>query len=159
MAKLKDSGTRRTFETGAVRDMAEGKGRCDLLPLSTIADILDDGLLSCFSDFVSSGDVSFLYEAARHIIQFYYPDEWTAILEQAHHLEDGAKKYGERNWEKGIPVHAYIDSAVRHYLKMCRGDTDEPHHRACLWNIISAIWTIKHRPECNDVVFVTEGTK
>ena len=29
---LKDSGTRREFETGAVRDMAEGKGRCDLLP-------------------------------------------------------------------------------------------------------------------------------
>jgi hypothetical protein len=30
--EVKDSGQRRTFETGAVRDMAEGKGRCDLLP-------------------------------------------------------------------------------------------------------------------------------
>ena len=29
---VKDSGERRGFETGAVRDMAEGKGRCDLLP-------------------------------------------------------------------------------------------------------------------------------
>lgn len=29
---LKDSGNRREFETGAVRDMQEGKGRCDLLP-------------------------------------------------------------------------------------------------------------------------------
>lgn len=29
---LKDSGDRREFGTGAVRDMAEGKGRCDLLP-------------------------------------------------------------------------------------------------------------------------------
>lgn len=29
---LKDSGNRRKFETGAVRDMQEGKGRCDLLP-------------------------------------------------------------------------------------------------------------------------------
>ena len=29
---LKDSGNRREFDTGAVRDMREGKGRCDLLP-------------------------------------------------------------------------------------------------------------------------------
>ena len=30
---IKDSGKRRQFETGAVRDIAEGKGRCDLMPL------------------------------------------------------------------------------------------------------------------------------
>ena len=29
---IKDSGNRREFDTGAVRDMSEGKGRCDLLP-------------------------------------------------------------------------------------------------------------------------------
>lgn len=33
---LKDSGNRRQFETGAVRDMAEGKGRCDLLPAAAL---------------------------------------------------------------------------------------------------------------------------
>ena len=32
MEPLKDSGHRREFETGAMRDMQEGKGRCDLLP-------------------------------------------------------------------------------------------------------------------------------
>ena len=37
---IKDSGNRREFSTGAVRDMAEGKGRCDLLPLDVIAHIL-----------------------------------------------------------------------------------------------------------------------
>lgn len=30
MAVLKDSGERRQYETGAVRDIQEGKGRCDL---------------------------------------------------------------------------------------------------------------------------------
>ena len=30
--KLQDSEERRVFETGAVRDRSEGKGRCDLLP-------------------------------------------------------------------------------------------------------------------------------
>lgn len=29
---IKDSGNRREFDSGAVRDIAEGKGRCDLLP-------------------------------------------------------------------------------------------------------------------------------
>ncbi len=33
---LKDSGDRREFETGAVRDMGGGKGRCDLLPASAL---------------------------------------------------------------------------------------------------------------------------
>ena len=34
--KIKDSGNRREFDTGAVRDMEEGKGRCDLLPACAI---------------------------------------------------------------------------------------------------------------------------
>ena len=34
---IKDSGERREFETGAVRDMAEGKGRFDLMPLCEVA--------------------------------------------------------------------------------------------------------------------------
>lgn len=34
---IKDSGNRREFSTGAVRDMAEGKGRCDLLPLTEVS--------------------------------------------------------------------------------------------------------------------------
>jgi len=31
--KIADSGDRTQFDTGAVRDMHEGKGRCDLLPM------------------------------------------------------------------------------------------------------------------------------
>lgn len=33
---LKDSGDRRKFESGAIRDMQEGKGRCDLLPAAAL---------------------------------------------------------------------------------------------------------------------------
>ena len=39
---LKDSGARREFDTGAVRDIAEGKGSADLLPLGIIANHTDD---------------------------------------------------------------------------------------------------------------------
>ena len=31
---IKDSGDRTEFESGAVRDSAEGKGRCDLVPIA-----------------------------------------------------------------------------------------------------------------------------
>lgn len=34
--KIKDSGERRSFETGAVRDMQVGKGRYDLIPWEAI---------------------------------------------------------------------------------------------------------------------------
>lgn len=36
---IKDSGQRRAFETGAVRDIEEGKGRYDLLPWDAIHEL------------------------------------------------------------------------------------------------------------------------
>ena len=36
---IKDSGQRTEFSTGAVRDMHEGKGRMDLLPLTAIIEL------------------------------------------------------------------------------------------------------------------------
>ncbi|NJO61247.1 MAG: hypothetical protein HC836_24240 [Richelia sp. RM2_1_2] len=37
--KIKDSGERRHFETGAVRDVVEGKGAFDLLPLVALVKV------------------------------------------------------------------------------------------------------------------------
>lgn len=53
----------------------------------------------------------------------------------AKHFEAGAVKYAARNWEKGIPLSNYYDSAMRHLQKWLRGDRDEPHLIAALWNI------------------------
>ena len=39
MKKILDSGERTEFESGAVRDMHEGKGRMDLLPWSAIMEV------------------------------------------------------------------------------------------------------------------------
>lgn len=153
-----DSGNRRQFESGAVRDIQEGKGRCDLLPLDVVADIYEEfyfdeepsicEIMSGISEFQATGEISYLYHALDN---FEYFDSWSNMfLEVAIHFEEGAKKYGENNWQKGIPVHCYIDSAVRHYLKFLRGDKDEPHDRAFCWNILCAIWTCKHKPELNE---------
>lgn len=111
-----DSGERTEFDTGAKRDMHEGKGRLDLLPCN-------------------------------------------AILELAKHCENGAKKYGERNVDKGIPQHSFIDSGLRHLFKYLRGDRDENHLVAALWNIAWAVDQDVSKPQMQDIPSRMEGER
>lgn len=156
MKKILDSGDRTEFETGAVRDMHEGKGRCDLLPLYVVAKFFGNNdkysfdIFARIKQFQDSSDETYLLIALDYFNKKQGWDVSTFILEVAKHFEEGAKKYGENNWQKGIPVKCYIDSAIRHYLKHLRGDQDEPHDRAFCWNILCAIWTCKNKPELND---------
>ena len=150
---LKDSGARREFESGAVRDVSEGKGRCDLLPLGIIADRLNDRVFTFIEDYIRFGDLASLWLALDEFIGKDDKQWYSALLDVAKQYEDGAKKYNDRNWEKGIPLHCYIDSGVRHYLKFKRGDDDEPHGRAFVWNILGAIWTQQNKPELIDLPF------
>jgi hypothetical protein len=96
--KLKDSGKRQSFKTGAVRDIQEEKGRFDLGP----------------------------EEALMLGMQIY---------------QAGAIKYEARNWEKGIPISRFLDSALRHLYKYKAGMRDEPHLSMALWNVLSALQT------------------
>ena len=105
---IKDSGERREFSTGAVRDMQAGKGRCDLLP-------------AC------------------------------AILRLARHYEAGATKYKPRNWDQGIPISSFIDSAIRHTMKYLDGYTDEDHLCSAAWNLMCAMWMEEKHPELQDI--------
>ena len=75
----------------------------------------------------------------------------TAIIELSKHCEAGALKYGERNVDKGIPQHSLIDSGLRHLVKYLRGDVDENHLVAALWNIAWAVEQDVNRPELNDL--------
>lgn len=153
---IKDSGDRTEFESGAVRDMREGKGRCDLMPLEVVADLLPcvnedfksdhDPMLHDIAAFKQTGDTSWLMAALFNFAIYAYNKSMsTMLLEVSKHYEDGAKKYGENNWQKGMPTWCYIDSAVRHYLKWLRGDRDEPHDRAFVWNLMCCIWEVDYR--------------
>lgn len=157
--ELKDSGCRRTFESGAVRDVAEDKGRCDLLPLGVLEDICDDRVFGYIEDYIRTGNKMTLVKAIKEFSKVRYGDLNTAILEVSKHYSDGAKKYSERNWELGIPLHCYVDSGVRHYLKWRRGDTDEPHDRAFLWNMLGALWTHNYLPDICDLPFNEGGDR
>jgi len=112
--QIKDSGSRSEFETGAVRDIQEKKGRFDLVPLTII-------------NYIFSNQIEL------------YP--YRATWKLAKHFEAGSKKYGDRNWEKGIPTHCFFNSAVRHFYKYMLAIQDEPHLTACAWNLVCLIWT------------------
>ncbi len=96
--EVKDSGDRRTFETGSVRDVRKGKGRYDLI--SPIA-----------------------------------------LKRLAKHYENGAAKYGDRNWEKGQPLSSYMDSLIRHAYAYMAGDRSEDHAAAIAWNAFAVMHT------------------
>lgn len=159
---IKDSGERREFETGAVRDMAEGKGRFDLMPLSEMAYIFskDDRIhsiildLSCMLDSESNCPYPFLTNAIYNFVAYCKEKDFEDVtigdvaeymLEVAIHFEEGAKKYGEHNWEKGIPLNSYIDSATRHLMKHISGMTDERHDRAFIWNVLAYAYTANYQ--------------
>lgn len=61
-----------------------------------------------------------------------------ALQRLARHYEAGAKKYGDRNWEKGQPISRYMDSALRHTCKYLEGQRDEDHLIAAAWNLMCA---------------------
>ena len=133
MSAILDSGNRRTFQTGAVRDIQEGKGRCDLLPLLPIYNMLRDDILFCVNQFEDSGDPKYLLEAVLQFSTEFDNSVYTMLLEVSIHFEQGAQKYGENNWQKGIPVHCYIDSAIRLCLEHPVRDLDMQRDAATEW--------------------------
>jgi len=159
---LADSGDRTDQAgTGALRDRPANKGRCDLLPLMTIADFLnvDDDyrrVFQCFTDYIYRGDPDKLIEAARIFSGKVWETPFTAVIEVSKHYQDGAQKYPSRNWEKGLPLSSFIDSGSRHLINYLEGQTNEPHDRACLWNLFGAHWTHCNRPELIDLPFHKE---
>lgn len=76
---IKDSGERREFESGAVRDMSAGKGRMDLLPWAAILEVAkhcENGANKYGEHNVDKGipTHSLCDSAARHLAK--YLDAW-----------------------------------------------------------------------------------
>ncbi len=62
-----------------------------------------------------------------------------AIDRLAKHYQNGANKYADRNWEKGMPLSIYVDSMLRHGFKFLEGSRVEDHLAAVMWNASAAI--------------------
>lgn len=109
MNGIEDSGNRKKFETGALRDRPIGKGM-----------------------FVLLSPVGLRRIALR--------------------CEQGHLKYGDgRNWEKGMPISEFVDSAMRHIAQYIDGDTTEDHLAAAAWNLQAAMHTEEKHPHMQDI--------
>lgn len=74
-----------------------------------------------------------------------------SLMRVSKHMEDSLTHYPERNWEKGLPMHTMIDSALRHLMKYVDGWDDEDHLCAAATNILMAMWTEEKRPDMQDI--------
>lgn len=54
-------------------------------------------------------------------------------------FERGATKYGDRNWEKGMPISRFLDSAKRHINQFEKGLEDEDHLGQAIWNLCAIL--------------------
>ena len=155
--ELKVTGTPVSYGDGATRNTKEGKGRFDLIPpepydliatvMSGIGEVDDDpvyvygyamndeidkaivGLV--IFDFEKNGD----FKPSTTVMMMHL------MQTLARHFETGAKVYGERNCEKGIPEWSFRDSGLRHMSQYFNGENDEDHFAAALWNFWMLIWT------------------
>lgn len=66
-------------------------------------------------------------------------------------VEQGAKKYEDRNWEKGIPISRCFNSAMRHLVKYLAGWDDEDHLAAVVCNVMFIMHFEKYMPEMQDL--------
>lgn len=174
---IKDSGHRRSFGTGAVRDMAAGKGRNDLLHPVVMQKIMASGGASAFL-YRNKPNEQIMLRFKDSLWQWYAMEDGEVHLHRcfmfccylllkledrekmtelqifvngtmalAKHYEKGAIKYGENNWSKGIPSFSFYDSAHRHMDKIILGLTDEPHVEAAMFNLVGLIYNTLYRKE------------
>jgi hypothetical protein len=62
---------------------------------------------------------------------------------------EGAKKYGDYNWEKGMPVSDMLNHGIRHLYMWLNGDRSEDHLGHAMWNVAGAIHSYHTWPELN----------
>jgi len=156
--EMKDSGKRQEFEGGAVRDAAEGKVSPRLFSPYAKFGMLkqrfavnkkggkygEDEDAVKFADMaVFAGEMVMMYELHRN---YQYLDIALANAAALYGqdrlqkwLEEGAKKYDEWNWAKGMFISRTLDSFWRHAEKVVDALDDEDHPAALMCNVMFAL--------------------
>lgn len=84
--------------------------------------------------------VTFATGAVRGAVQTRYdlisPIGLRRVAETCH---EGAEKYGDHNWEKGMQVSVMANHAIAHLYKYLSGDRSEDHLAHAAWNCLGAM--------------------
>lgn len=62
---------------------------------------------------------------------------------------EGAEKYDEFNWEKGMDLPSLLNHCIAHIFKWFSGDRSEDHLGHAGWNAMAAIHSLEMWPELN----------
>lgn len=90
---------------------------------------------------VRGGDVSHLrYDLISPI----------ALRSIAQTCAEGAAKYSDFNWEKGMDVPSLLNHAINHVYSYLAGDRTEPHLSHAAWNCMAAIHSEFLWPSLNE---------
>lgn len=165
------------FETGAVRSNDVAGEAWELLSpvaMEVLGDELSEQWVDIEPDYAiecclmhtfwflkDSRTIDHLHFAAIHLL-FHFSGE---VLEQpvgmrglpyaglravARAAAEGSKKYGDYNWEKGMPVRDLLRHGIRHIYLHLSGDTSEPHLDHAAWNYMAAVHSYHEWPALNE---------
>jgi hypothetical protein len=83
-----------------------------------------------------------------------------ALMRITQHYVNGAKKYGNHNWQKGLPASRCISSALRHLYQYFMGDRSEDHLAAVCFNVIAILhWEETGREDMLDTLAPSESLR
>lgn len=63
---------------------------------------------------------------------------------------EGAQRYGDYNWERGMPANDMLNHALRHIYLFLSGCRSEDHLGHAAWNVMAAIHSLEVWPELNE---------
>ena len=135
-----------TFESGAVRDVTDY--RYDLMSHIAVdyllrGNAIPRALALDLFDFVEGKvKTSALLIHLKAMLEC-TETELAHLYAQA--LHEGSSKYGEKNWEKGIPISNLLNHSLHHLFKSAAGDTSENHRSHLVWNVLTLIHFINPR--------------
>jgi hypothetical protein len=69
---------------------------------------------------------------------------------------EGAVKYDDNNWRKGIPNSNLLNHCLAHVFAYLGGDSSEDHLAHATWNLIAIMENEELRPHLNDLYFRKE---
>lgn len=63
---------------------------------------------------------------------------------------EGAAKYGDKQWTKGLPTSSTINHLLEHLMKWMEGDRSEDHIAKAMWGIVCLMYTEEFHADLHD---------
>jgi len=146
-------GEKETFPSGAVRNKVNY--RFDLLPVEIMMRLSGDtrysAIIEELSRYVQEPTERRCFDLIGNLS--YSLSKTTPELARlyAEAMCEGASKYGENNWRKGLPPANLHNHALSHLFHIMAGDNTEDHESHLVWNIMMLIYFLSYQPQkqCN----------